>query len=175
MTKKYQIPIIVLILIIAVGALAIFLRGDEDTWLCQNGQWIKHGNPSALMPTSACGAATPMLSSSQTSEIIVDLPRPSQTVTSPIAILGSARGSWYFEAVFPIRLLDASGNEIVRTQAQAQGEWTTDAFVPFKARLTYNLTVATSGTLVFNNDNPSGLPQNSKEFRVPVLIAPNSK
>ena len=37
----------------------LFLRfvvgGNEDTWICQNNQWIKHGNPSSPIPTSGCG------------------------------------------------------------------------------------------------------------------------
>ncbi|MEK7167546.1 MAG: DUF333 domain-containing protein [Patescibacteria group bacterium] len=47
--------IIIIITILALGALFLILRGNEDAWLCQNGQWVKHGNPSATMPTSGCG------------------------------------------------------------------------------------------------------------------------
>ncbi|MEK7160486.1 MAG: DUF333 domain-containing protein [Patescibacteria group bacterium] len=47
------------IILIVVGAAAVILRfglgGDEDTWLCDNSQWVKHGNPSAPTPTSGCG------------------------------------------------------------------------------------------------------------------------
>lgn len=174
MSKKFLIIIGILILAAAVVAAALFLRGDEDTWLCQNGQWVKHGNPSAPMPVSGCGTAmpTPTPSPTQAGELIVNFPQPNQTVTSPIKISGSARGSWYFEAVFPVRLLDSKGNELGRVQAQAQGDWTTNDFVPFTAELSYSLSATSTGSLVFNNDNPSGLPQNSKEFRMPVIIGP---
>jgi len=30
-----------------------FLSG-EDSWLCEKGQWVKHGNPSTLAPTEPC-------------------------------------------------------------------------------------------------------------------------
>ncbi|MDD4290534.1 MAG: hypothetical protein PHH83_04705 [Patescibacteria group bacterium] len=46
--------------IIAIGVLfvaVIFFRilsGDEDTWICENGIWIKHGNPTVQMPTQEC-------------------------------------------------------------------------------------------------------------------------
>ncbi|MFH0905307.1 MAG: hypothetical protein V1826_01115 [bacterium] len=49
--------IIFLVLIVVAGLLLIGLRffsGDEDTWLCSGGQWVKHGNPSAPMPTTKC-------------------------------------------------------------------------------------------------------------------------
>lgn len=28
---------------------------DEDTWICQDGKWVKHGNPVAPMPLGKCG------------------------------------------------------------------------------------------------------------------------
>lgn len=47
---------LVLILIVAgITVVSIrFFGGDEDAWICQNNQWVKHGNPSAPMPTTAC-------------------------------------------------------------------------------------------------------------------------
>lgn len=46
--------------IIALIFAAIFAAGSlrlisgEDEWLCNNGQWIKHGQPSAPQPTEIC-------------------------------------------------------------------------------------------------------------------------
>lgn len=36
-------------------AVIVILRGNEDSWMCQKGGWIKHGNPSAQMPSTKCG------------------------------------------------------------------------------------------------------------------------
>ncbi len=33
----------------------VLVRGQEDTWICVNGEWIKHGNPSAQKPEKPCG------------------------------------------------------------------------------------------------------------------------
>jgi uncharacterized membrane protein len=42
-------------LIIAVLAIAALrLISGEDDWICSNGQWVKHGMPSAPMPTYPC-------------------------------------------------------------------------------------------------------------------------
>ena len=30
------------------------LFSGEDSWICRNGEWIKHGEPSANMPTEPC-------------------------------------------------------------------------------------------------------------------------
>lgn len=36
---------------------ARFLSGDEDTWLCSDGVWVKHGVPSAPQPTTPCSTS----------------------------------------------------------------------------------------------------------------------
>ena len=54
---KGRMLIIIAIAVLAIGVLLVLLRGSEDLWLCQNGQWVKHGNPSAQKPTSGCGQA----------------------------------------------------------------------------------------------------------------------
>ena len=55
MNKKILWGIIILVILAgAVLAARFFLGGDEDNWLCQDGNWTKHGNPAAPMPTSGC-------------------------------------------------------------------------------------------------------------------------
>jgi len=56
--KKF-LPWIILVLLAAIiMAGLILLRGNEDDWICNNGAWTKHGNPSAMMPTTSCLGAT---------------------------------------------------------------------------------------------------------------------
>lgn len=46
-------------LVLAVGIFVVAARiGGEDTWLCEDGQWVKHGNPSSAQPTTPCDATT---------------------------------------------------------------------------------------------------------------------
>jgi hypothetical protein len=97
-------------------------------------------------------------------------PQPNQEVTSPLSITGEARGTWFFEAVFPVRLLDKNGNIIAQTSAQAQGEWMTENFVPFSAQINFTVSEKQNGTLVLEKDNPSDLPENANELRVPVIL-----
>ncbi|MFA6253301.1 MAG: hypothetical protein WCV69_03580 [Patescibacteria group bacterium] len=54
--KPPKFFIIIIIFLVAAFLLAglMWLRGDEDTWLCTKGQWVKHGNPSASQPTTPC-------------------------------------------------------------------------------------------------------------------------
>ncbi|MFA6189923.1 MAG: Gmad2 immunoglobulin-like domain-containing protein [Candidatus Staskawiczbacteria bacterium] len=104
--------------------------------------------------------------------IKVSNPLPNQEIQSPIVVRGQARGYWFFEATFPIKLLDENGNVLVQTYAQAQGDWMTENFVPFESVLTFSVNKNQKGTLVLEKDNPSGLAENAKEIRIPVnLIA----
>jgi hypothetical protein len=100
--------------------------------------------------------------------IVITTPTSGSVVASPLHIEGRARGSWYFEASFPVKLLDANGKLLASTPAQAQGEWMTNNFVPFKADLTFATPLTENGTLVLEKDNPSGLAQNADELRIPV-------
>lgn len=98
----------------------------------------------------------------------VSSPVTDMVVSSPLVVTGEARGMWYFEANFPVTLLDADGKPVVSSYAQAQGEWMTEQFVPFRTELTFTAPASATGTLVLEKANPSGLPEHAGELRIPV-------
>jgi len=100
--------------------------------------------------------------------IKVKKPPTEEIIKSPLTIEGEARGNWYFEASFPIQLLDGNGKELAIKPAQAQGDWMTSSYVPFRAVLEFTKPATQYGTLVLKKDNPSGLPEHDDELRVPV-------
>src|SRR3989344_2708790 len=107
--------------------------------------------------------------------IRIENPEPNQFITSPLVVTGEARGYWYFEASFPVRVYDADGVELSVIPAQAQGDsvgdgvnWMTEEFVPFRAVLEFKKPTTETGTLVLQKDNPSGLPENDAELRIPI-------
>jgi hypothetical protein len=106
--------------------------------------------------------------------ISVSFPEPDDFISSPLTITGKARGYWFFEASFPVTLLGQDGKELVTVVAQAQDEWMTENFVPFKATVTFKNPGPGKGTLVFKKDNPSGLPEHDAEIRVPIRFEPPS-
>ena len=120
------------------------------------------------------GMPSPTISPSVTSGaglddlIRLEKPEPNQLVSSPLVVTGEASGNWYFEASFPVRIYDAYGVELGVIPAQAQGEWMTEEFVPFRAVLEFSKPTTEVGTLVLQKDNPSGLPEHDAELRVPV-------
>jgi hypothetical protein len=95
-------------------------------------------------------------------------PRSGDVVVSPLAILGEARGTWYFEASFPVKLLDGNGKVLAEHYAEAQGDWMTADYVAFKGSLEFEAPDTAEGTLVLKKDNPSGLPEHEDEIRIPV-------
>ncbi|HVZ76329.1 MAG TPA: Gmad2 immunoglobulin-like domain-containing protein [Candidatus Paceibacterota bacterium] len=129
--------------------------------------------PAQAPATSDQGQATttPAITVGIADLITVDTPASGAAVSSPIAISGSARGNWYFEASFPIELKNSDGTVIAQMPGQAQGDWMTSDFVPFTASLTFPAQPAGShGTLVLMNDNPSGDPAKQKEVDIPVIF-----
>ncbi|HTM68231.1 MAG TPA: Gmad2 immunoglobulin-like domain-containing protein [Candidatus Binatia bacterium] len=117
--------------------------------------------------------AEPPRDASHDDLIRVTYPQPGDEVASPLVVTGEARGNWYFEATFPVKLLDANGNEVVAFHAQAQGDWMTTEFVPFTATLEFEHPPATpTGTLVLMKDNPSGDPARDDSISIPVRFAP---
>lgn len=100
----------------------------------------------------------------------VTQPSPNTTVSSPLTVTGEARGYWYFEASFPVRLLDGNGLEIAVAPAQALGEWMTEDFVPFSVVLNFAPPTTSTGTLILEKDNPSGEPANDDSIHIPVLF-----
>ena len=101
-------------------------------------------------------------------QIRVTKPQPNQLIESPLMIEGEARGTWFFEATFPVKLLDANGDVIATYFAQAQGEWMTEDFVLFKAQLIFEKPVTDTGVLILEKDNPSGLTENDANIEIPV-------
>jgi len=110
-------------------------------------------------------------SSLPAADVQVSEPEANTVVTSPLTVKGEARGTWYFEASFPVKLLDSAGNELAAAPAQAQGEWMTTDFVPFEALLSF-ATTAETGSLVLMKDNPSGDPANDMSVVIPVRFVP---
>ena len=57
MKKIIYTLIIIILVIVIVFAIRFLIGGSEDTWICDDGEWVKHGVPSAPMPDKACPGA----------------------------------------------------------------------------------------------------------------------
>ena len=107
--------------------------------------------------------------------IRVSKPRPNELIKSPLEIKGEARGYWFFEGDFPVILTDWDGRIIAEHYATAQGEWMTEDFVPFEGLLEFEKPkiigeFAKRGTLIFQKDNPSGLPEHDDALEFTIFF-----
>jgi len=100
--------------------------------------------------------------------IMIYSPRPNAKIASPLIISGKARGNWFFEASFPVKLMDENGNELANGTAAAQSDWMTEDFVEFLATFEFTAPPTTAGTLILQKDNPSGLSEHNNQLIVPV-------
>lgn len=103
--------------------------------------------------------------------IQVAAPLPGDAVASPLTVQGSARGMWFFEGDFPLRLEDRNGNVIARGYATAKGPWMTEEFVPFEGTLEFTKPPGEdSGMLILKKDNPSDRRELDDEIGIPIRL-----
>lgn len=133
--KQKILTLSLLVLIVVVVFLAIrFLSGDEDTWLCQNGQWVKHGNPAALEPITPCELDNNQVQPEPLTNITINQPLVDAIISSPVTIKGLAR---VFENVLQVRIKDASGQVLAENSTMANSQ-DIGLFGPYQIDLAYN-------------------------------------
>lgn len=104
--------------------------------------------------------------------ISLNNPKPNQEVTSPLVISGQARGWWFFEGSFPIKLKTVSGRVLNLGSIKTKDEWMTDDFVNFSSEISFAVATRTPGFIELIKDNPSGLPEKDDSLYVPVVFMP---
>lgn len=123
-------------------------------------------------PISSEQAATttaPVSTSSLGARVVVTSPMSGATVPKSFTVTGTAPGPWYFEASFPIKVVDANNNFIGQGIAEAQTDWMVVGDVSFIAAVT-TTGYSGSATLVLMRDNPSGMPENDDSISIPIVI-----
>ena len=160
-----KILIIGMVIVVSVGVFVWpkFFGGDEavfctqDAKICSDGSGVGRTGPKCEF--TACP---------KENLIVIESPRAYQTISSPVTIKGKARGTWYFEASFPVRIVDENGRELAVVPAQAKTEWMTTDFVDFEVQLNFSTPTTKTGYIIFEKDNPSGLPEHADQLKMPV-------
>lgn len=100
--------------------------------------------------------------------IVNSFPQPDTLIQSPLSIEGEARGNWYFEASFPVKIVDATGSIVAQGVAHALENWMTTEFVPYQVTLTFTPPSSSdTGTLILTRDDPSGV-RTPEELHIPI-------
>ena len=174
MTIKKIIWIVLLLIVITIAAW--FLAKDEKLVVTTSFvECVDQGGTVMETYPRQCKSPNGLLFVEDIGEALSKLdlikafkPVPNEEVESPLTIAGEARGNWYFEATFPIEIIDAEGKVLGRGFATAQSEWMTTEFVPFTSELEFEESTTDTGTLILHKDNPSGLPAHDDSIEIPV-------
>lgn len=100
---------------------------------------------------------------------IIVSPVVGSVIKSPVTVQGRARGTWFAEGSLPIEITDSHNLVIATAPAQADGEWMTTDYVDFSVIIPFS-TKQPFGFIVIKKDNPSGLPENDAQFKIPVMF-----
>lgn len=104
-------------------------------------------------------------------EIQIITPRQNSEISSPLHVTGSAKGTWFFEASFPVQVYDSDLKLLGYGIVSAKDDWMTENFVPFSGDISFEDSKISSGWVRFKKDNPSGLAENDASFDVPVVFS----
>lgn len=117
----------------------------------------------------------PRLNSCLSDWILLDDFHQWKSISSPFTVTGFAKGNWFFEASFPIVIVDWDGRIIGKGIATAKDNWMTERFVPFEGEMTFEKPTGAEerlrrGAVIFRRDNPSDLPEHDAALEIPVYF-----
>lgn len=101
--------------------------------------------------------------------IKVSYPKPFQEVKGKFTVRGEARGSYFFEAGFPVEI-ELENGENKQFFATALGDWMTTDFVPFEAEIDLSDIPDQEVIVRLIRANPSGMPENDMRIELPVTV-----
>lgn len=154
------------IIIVIVGALVVFFVLSKVTHAPV--PTVEEPNPLVETPTPTKEVT---LTSEKGIVIYITKPDPNAIVGSPMEITGRAPGNWFFEASAPVTLTNWDGLIIAESYIQAEGEWMTTDYVPFKGTITFTEgNLYNRGFLIFKKDNASGLPEHDDSVEIMIKI-----
>ena len=127
------------VIVVALGIWMYFVMNKSEVYITSYEECVAAGYPILESYPEQCKTPSGktfvhQIVVSYKDLIHVTTPASGELVTSPITITGEARGSWYFEGSFPVKLIDASGRILAQGPAKAQGDWMTSEFVSQAAR-----------------------------------------
>ena len=164
---KTTLILVVTLIILAAGGLIYFNKPVEAPEGVETTQETDEFIPEQIADDGLEIESTPATHP----DIKLITPHNQEIVSSPITIKGEARGTWFFEASFPVILVDPNGEIIAQGIATTPGEWMTEEFIPFEAELEFDISQAQKeGILILQKDNPSDDRALDDSYEITVLF-----
>jgi hypothetical protein len=152
-----------------------------DAMQCPDGSWVGRTGTNCEFvcpPTPVIPDDIQSRIDEKSQNIVLLSPAPLAVVDAPLVLSGQARGMWFFEADFPVVIVNWDGLIIGEGVATALDEWMTEEFVPFTATVAFNNPYnegdpdfMKNGAIILQRDNPSGLPENDDALEIPIRFA----
>jgi len=184
----------ILLLVIILSVFLITAREKADLSVVSDFEdCVAHGFPIMESHPRMCSTPDGRVFTEEIGEVSVQYshplikifsPIPDSIIASPLKITGEARGSWFFEASFPVVLTNWDGLIIAESFATAvldpndpESTWMTNDFVPFEAVIEFENPsfpdvpeghFSRRGFLILQKDNPSGLSEHDDALEIPV-------
>ncbi|MDO8619793.1 MAG: Gmad2 immunoglobulin-like domain-containing protein [bacterium] len=179
--KKAVKQIIFGVILLAIAGVSYFFGGKNSVSVLSFSDCVAEGNPVMESYPRQCKTKDGQTFKEDIGNelekddlIRIAEPRPNTVVTSPLTISGVARGSWFFEASFPIVVVDFDGAIIGEGYATTNdAEWMTTKFVPFSGTVTFDVAkiqggYSNRGALILKKANPSDLSEHDDALEIPV-------
>ena len=176
MVKK--IVFIVISILILAGIVTVWrvhqnrLNHVNDFFSCADaGYPLQESFPARCTTPNGQTFTEPVKQPANANDIIkITSPAPNSTVTRPVIVTGQARGSWFFEGTFPVKIIDKDGDIVSTSFAETSSNWMTNEFVPFTAQLELDGKIKGPITLIIEQDNSSGLPERAQAIKIPLTV-----
>jgi len=178
---KSILSLVFIVLIIIIGGILVWAEKSSkeeepapEARITSFEECVAAGNPAMESWPRQCRAGDETFTEDignefeKTDLIRSTTPRPNQTITSPLEISGEARGTWFFEASFPVKIIDGNGRVLLNSFVGTEDDWMTEDFVAYAGTLDFPTPTTKKGTLLLEKNNPSGIPEYDDALRIPV-------
>jgi hypothetical protein len=172
--KKIVIFGLIIFLIAGITVLTIRFFSGEDNWVCENGEWVKHGNPKTEKPSIGCGIEVfkkEEEASQKVKEpsIVVFNPKENAAINSPFDVEGKAIA---FENMIGIRLKDANGKILFQDSVYVNSP-DVGQYGLFQKEITFETSQEEGSLEVFESSMQDGSDIN--KIAIPVKFSSDEK
>jgi len=94
-------------------------------------------------------------------------PLPNSEIECGFTLAGKMPREWFFENSFPYSII-VDGKEVLVGSVQSKDDYTVKEILTFSEKIECKEGCLGDGEIVLKNANPSGLPENADQYRIPV-------